>query len=171
MSLWPHNAPANLRASQIECERSELPKIARQVQRTLCGNVENIARACVNQRSEERGNEREEVGHSSGTRLEHEKRESTLRNVLLILKPPVDGHEDLKASLAGGAQQDTILHARPSEGLHRGGVEARQVEKQVVRDGLVEEDTRGVHTATSASSASRARPSDAWACSRVTLGN
>jgi hypothetical protein len=29
------NAPANLRANQIKCERSELPKIARQVQRTL----------------------------------------------------------------------------------------------------------------------------------------
>ena len=28
------NAPANLRASQIECERSELPKIARQLQRS-----------------------------------------------------------------------------------------------------------------------------------------
>jgi hypothetical protein len=29
------NAPANLRASHIKCERSELPQIARQVQRSL----------------------------------------------------------------------------------------------------------------------------------------
>ena len=34
------NAPANLRASQIKCERSELPTIARQVQRSLCGRLE-----------------------------------------------------------------------------------------------------------------------------------
>lgn len=34
------NAPANLRASHTECERSELPAIARQVQRSLRGAVE-----------------------------------------------------------------------------------------------------------------------------------
>jgi len=38
MSEAPPNAPANLRASQIKCERSELPKMARQVQRTLAGS-------------------------------------------------------------------------------------------------------------------------------------
>src|SRR5205814_7159880 len=31
----PANAPANLRASSIKCERSELPQIARRVQRSL----------------------------------------------------------------------------------------------------------------------------------------
>ena len=34
------NAPANLRANQTKCERSELPKIARQVQRTLHSSLE-----------------------------------------------------------------------------------------------------------------------------------
>src|SRR5438093_13331481 len=37
MSVRLANARANLRASQIKCERSELPKIARQVQRSLGG--------------------------------------------------------------------------------------------------------------------------------------
>ena len=42
--LWLSNAPANLRASQIQCERSELPKIARLVQRTLaCGRNQAYA--------------------------------------------------------------------------------------------------------------------------------
>ncbi|MDB4916436.1 MAG: hypothetical protein JWM95_4080 [Gemmatimonadetes bacterium] len=35
-----HNAPANLRANQTKCERSELPQIDRQVQRTLGGRRE-----------------------------------------------------------------------------------------------------------------------------------
>jgi hypothetical protein len=34
-SLLRYNAIANLRANQTKCERSELPQIARQVQRTL----------------------------------------------------------------------------------------------------------------------------------------
>ena len=33
---WPPNAPAKLRANPTKCERSELPQIARQLQRTLC---------------------------------------------------------------------------------------------------------------------------------------
>jgi hypothetical protein len=39
----PHNATANLRANQIKGERSELPTIARQVQRTLYDMVVMLA--------------------------------------------------------------------------------------------------------------------------------
>ena len=165
-----------MRANQIKASEASNLSIARQVQRTLCGNVNDFAGACINQRGAERGNEREEIGHAGGTGLKHDERETTLQNVLLVFKPPVDGHEHLKASFACGAQQNTVLHTRPSERLHRRDLESSQVEKQVMWDGLIEEDAQStlggsIHTATSASSASRARPSDAWACSRVTLGN
>lgn len=36
------NASANLRASQTKCERSELPQIARQVQRSLAITAEEL---------------------------------------------------------------------------------------------------------------------------------
>ena len=38
--MWPYNAIAKLRASRIKGERSELPKIARQFQRSLYGGLE-----------------------------------------------------------------------------------------------------------------------------------
>jgi hypothetical protein len=66
--------------------------------------VNDFARARIKEGGTESGHERQDVGHSSGTRLEHDKREATLWNVLLILKPPVDRHEDLKASLTRGAK-------------------------------------------------------------------
>ena len=93
-------------------------------------HVHDFARARITEGGAESGKERQEVGHSSGMRLEHDKREATLGNILLILKPPVDCHEDLKATLARGAQQDAVLHARPSARLDSRCVEFHKVDSR-----------------------------------------
>lgn len=82
---------------------------------TLYGNVSDVSGARLGQRSTQGRNQRKEVRDSCGTRLEHDKSEPTLRDILLVLDPPIHGHEDMEPSFASGAEQDAILHARPAE--------------------------------------------------------
>src|SRR5450759_3822415 len=106
-----HNACVELRAVQINANGASFHSPLVCSNATLYGNVSDVSGARLGQRSTQGRNQRKEVRDSGGTRLEHDKSEPTLRDILLVLDPPIHGHEDMEPSFASGAEQDAILHA------------------------------------------------------------